>query len=579
MTGPSCRTALLACLAVLAGCAASEEAGRIIENTTAERTRQLDAVRAARRDGVIHEEHPWYGDVIPLSPSRDTERGRALPPDILARRYRISTGGPRGLGAVRATIERITGLPVRVRSTVPGPGGTVVSVSPGGSMTLDHDGPLPDLLDRVAARFDMAWHWDGASVRLDRFVTRTWRLAVPVQKAGLVSSVAVTTGAYQGSAEIDPWAALEAELAALVPEPARWSARRETGAVTVTAPPSVIAAVAPAIARIDRYYATRISLDIALLLVDAEAADDYSLGVDLNLAFGPGAFGLDIGNGTASANYALRDTPEERRRRALIRDRIDRVEGEIDKLQDDLDDPSNDQERRAEIRDGIDTLHSEIDGLLESLLSVGGSLTNLATGAASGLSILPRVSGAVNLRALSSDRRVVDSHYFTDVTQPGTVVPFVAGRERAYVSGRRVTQSGDSGLVTTEIETGKEDDGISMTVLARLLDAGRIHLTVTLNRNDIVRIASFGDSGSEVQLPEIDRRTVHKSVVLGTGETMVLAGYEKEEANRDDAGLGRPDIFGPGARRKGSVRRTRLIVLIRPTVLPPAAPGRARGRP
>ena len=446
-------------------------------------------------------------------------------------------------------------------------------------MTLDHDGPLPDLLDRVAARFDMAWHWDGASVRLDRFVTRTWRLAVPVQKAGLVSSVAVTTGAYQGSAEIDPWAALEAELAALVPEPARWSARRETGAVTVTAPPSVIAAVAPAIARIDRYYATRISLDIALLLVDAEAADDYSLGVDLNLAFGPGAFGLDIGNGTASANYALRDTPEERRRRALIRDRIDRVEGEIDKLQDDLDDPSNDQERRAEIRDGIDTLHSEIDGLLESLLSVGGSLTNLATGAASGLSILPRVSGAVNLRALSSDRRVVDSHYFTDVTQPGTVVPFVAGRERAYVSGRRVTQSGDSGLVTTEIETGKEDDGISMTVLARLLDAGRIHLTVTLNRNDIVRIASFGDSGSEVQLPEIDRRTVHKSVVLGTGETMVLAGYEKEEANRDDAGLGRPDIFGPGARRKGSVRRTRLIVLIRPTVLPPAAPGRARGRP
>ena len=100
MTGPSCRTALLACLGVLAGCAASEEAGRIIESTTAERTRQLEAVRAARRDGVIHEEHPYYGDVIPLSPSRDTERGRALPPDILARRYRISAR--RAAGSARS---------------------------------------------------------------------------------------------------------------------------------------------------------------------------------------------------------------------------------------------------------------------------------------------------------------------------------------------------------------------------------------------------------------------------------------------------------------------------------------------
>ena len=489
----------LALALTLSGCAATREAETIIAETSAERGRQIESDRTARDQGVIVETLPYHGTAIPMAPSRDAKRGRPLPPKVLAQHYRISTPSPRGIGDIRATIEAATGLPVRVRSTVPGPNGTVVRVPVGGAMRLDHDGPLPELLDRVAARFDMAWHWDGVTLRFDRFVTRTWRLPVPVQDTDFNTQISMPSGGFTGTSEQAPWDAIIGQATALAPPPARIAADRGLGTLTITAPPSVISAIAPVIAAFDRRFSTRIGIDMALLLVDAEASDDYALGLDLRLAYGNTAIAADLATGALTVTAA----------------------------------------------------------------------------AAPAVIPNPLAGTRVNLRALSRDRRVVDSHFFSDVTQPGVVVPFTAGETRAYIRSVTCEGTGDAGRACT-LEPGEVRQGVFVKLLARLIDAGRLHLTVTISRDRILNLDELRERPppGSIHLPETETRVVHKSVVLAPGETLVLAGYEKETAAREDHGTGRAAFFWLGGGRAGAVTRTRLIVLIRPTLLPPATAGR-----
>ena len=522
----------LALALTLSGCAASREADAIITETSAERARLIEHDKTARDHGVIVEDLPYHGAAIPVTPTRDAEQGRPLPPEVLARRYRISTPQPRGIGDIRATIEAATGLPVRVRRTLPGPDGTVIHVPVGGAMRLDHDGPLPELLDQVAARFDMAWHWDGVTLRFDRFVTRTWRLPVPVQDTNFNTEIAMPTGAFTGTSEQAPWDAIIGQVAALAPPPARIAADRGLGTLTITAPPSVISAVVPVMAAFDHRLSTRIGIDMALLLVDAEASDDYNLGLDLRLAFGNTAIAADFPAGAVTLTTP--DPPP------LIQDPFAAVP-----------DP---------LAPGSDTL------ILDPLALIPDPFAIIPT---------PLAGTRVNLRALSRDRRVVDSHFFSDVTQPGVVVPFTAGETRTYIRSVTCEGTGDTGRACT-LEPGEVRQGVFVKLLMRLIDAGRLHLTVTISRDRILNLDELRarPAPGTIHLPETETRVVHKSVVLAPGETLVLAGYEKETAARDDRGTGRPAFFWLGGGRAGAVTRTRLIVLIRPTLLPPATAGR-----
>ncbi|MBD1204834.1 MAG: secretion protein, partial [Rhodobacteraceae bacterium] len=71
-----------------------------------------------------------------------------------------------------------------------------------------------------------------------------------------------------------------------------------------------------------------------------------------------------------------------------------------------------------------------------------------------------------------------------------------------------------------------------------------------------------------VQLPTIDQRAIQNDSVLTPGETLVLSGYEQEVATRSNSGTGAARFLGLGGSAKGSTRKIRMIVLVRPTIMP-----------
>jgi type II secretory pathway component GspD/PulD (secretin) len=216
----------------------------------------------------------------------------------------------------------------------------------------------------------------------------------------------------------------------------------------------------------------------------------------------------------------------------------------------------------AEKSDNIET-NLSLSGTDGSFTGVAGALTG------NGVATLSRGDVTVNFRALAKDASVVDYRMGSTVAQSGVVSPIVLTRAQNYVSKTTTTTS--DGTTSTSIETATVDTGVSIHALPRLIDNRRIQLSLTIFQNDLTNLQTFNAGTSTVQLPTIDQRALQNDSVLTPGETLVLSGYEQEVASRSNAGTGAARFLGLGGSAKGSTRKIRMIVLVRPTLMPVGA--------
>ena len=212
---------LLAGVWLLPGC---DAAIRADVNTGLEEGQRLTAAQrsrlaAAQRGEVIVEEAAYFGAQVEVK--RGSRQGRALPRRLEgARGLRLSLAGQADVEIIAAAITTATGIPVNIRTRYNLSAG-VIDVPIGTRMAARHEGPLSVFLDRLAARMDVAWSYDGTVITINRMVWRSWRVPLP---AGITT---VTDGtSVEGGIEIsttrsfDPWAELAARLAPLTPPPA-----------------------------------------------------------------------------------------------------------------------------------------------------------------------------------------------------------------------------------------------------------------------------------------------------------------------------------------------------------------------
>ena len=269
---------LLAALWLLPGCDAAiradvnsglEEGQRL---TAAQRSR----LAAAQRGEVIVEEAAYFGAQVEVK--RGSRQGRALPRRLEgARGLRLSLAGQADVKIIATAITTATGIPVNIRTRYNLSGG-VIDVPIGTRMAVRHEGPLSAFLDRLAARMDVAWSYDGTVITINRMVWRTWRIPLP---AG-ITEVKDDTKA-KGGIEInttrssDPWAELAARLAPLTPRPAQVILAPEAGRVSVFGPPSVQVRAAKILDDVQATASQRIAMEVAVYFVKSDKADEFSL--------------------------------------------------------------------------------------------------------------------------------------------------------------------------------------------------------------------------------------------------------------------------------------------------------------
>jgi type II secretory pathway component GspD/PulD (secretin) len=116
-----------------------------------------------------------------------------------------------------------------------------------------------------------------------------------------------------------------------------------------------------------------------------------------------------------------------------------------------------------------------------------------------------------------------------------------------------------------------------MDVLPRILDHGRILMFFNLTLSDLLSLdpVNFSSGGSEekegnssyIQNPVIETRGFTQEVAMKSGETLILAGYERVEDKTDKQGVGKPDNMLTGGSSSADRDRTVLVIMLTPVVL------------
>lgn len=243
--------------------------------TAAQRAR----LKAQQAGEVIREDRPFYGSAVPVK--RGSQRGKPLPAQLEgARGFSISLQGRSDVQTIAAAITAASDIPVNIRTRYVLPEGDVVEVPIGGRMTASFEGSLSAFLDRLSARMDIGWHYNGTVITLDRMVRRTWRIALPFGQTEMASAVSPDGGASVNvTRRLNGWEDLKLRLDPLAPPPARVTLAPETGRVTVFGPPSVIATAGAVLEDVAATAAMRIGLDVAVYFLDSEKADSFGIGL------------------------------------------------------------------------------------------------------------------------------------------------------------------------------------------------------------------------------------------------------------------------------------------------------------
>jgi len=205
-------------------------------------------------------------------------------------------------------------------------------------------------------------------------------------------------------------------------------------------------------------------------------------------------------------------------------------------------------------------------GISTELLSQGTNGANSAT-----ISLLnpdSRFDGSeVLLEALSEQGEVSIEQSANLVTLNGRPAPIQVTEDTAYVPSVTALQVPDAGA-TTSFQGATITTGFAMrlTPLVRSDDDVIVQLELNLSNLRNLRRISPG-LGLTAEQPEVDRRQIAPQVLLRSGATMVLSGFEQTRSSGKQRGIGSPKFQALGGGSQSDSRRTTMVVLITPVVI------------
>lgn len=585
---------LAAALALLQGCwVRKADVDEAVDATGRRIGESLDRSTAQRPVVTVRPGHWLAGREIPLDQPSAPE---------LQQRVRLAAAAPASLREIAQRIAQVTRIPVtlepdlapstasaggRVKAVpapaapslpplppIPGPGGgpALPDLPPpaGGGpdlgfmasldddagepgtirWTYRHDGPLSDLLDRIATRFGIAWEYKGGRITLSRFQTRTFILHLPADvrtveaevggKAmgqaqnlqGITGGATGSFGALNGAgggfpggggmggatgggggapltggdgvnqsvtteARLETWKEIESALPRLLSPVGHFAVAPSSGEITVTDTPAGVKRVGDYVDRKNADLTRQVAVQVDVLAIDDKDGDDFE--INWKMIFDNGELGL------ALVNPAM----------------------------------------------------------------VQGPATNLAMQILRPTSDFKGTSVLIKAMASQLRSRLVTTTVAT--TLNNHPAPVQVTRTDGYLrSIQSNVATGVGNVVQTSLVPGQITTGLIMTLTPRFLDHDRLMLTYNI---DLSRLLPFttasvgsGDNAASIQIPNFERRAFMQAVAVKAGDTLVLSGFEQAD---DEAQLDAPihpenTLFGS---RQMKRNRSRLVILLTPVIV------------
>lgn len=541
---------------VLAGCAPGM-VGPInsdVENEHAKTAKIMDLARQAKPAEV--RKTPSIERVSGLwLPSRKLAASEIKAPlnEALARRITIN----RTFSSIQEVAERIatlTGVPVVVSSEalapvttgVPGmigapsvptplpmPGGMPTQGFPGmpgmpgmpgdSSVSLIYNGSLAGFLDAASARYGVYWEWNNNGVRFFRTATKTFQLTALPGDTTLSAKISNQSGGSSGSSGatssggssasssqeagvsfsgLSVWKGIEDAIKTMLTTSGKLTVTAATGTVTVTDTPQVLQQVEKFIDQQNASLGRQVVVNVRVLAVDLSNSDNY--GINWNVVYNSLSqnFGWTLNNAFA---------PEV----------------------------------------GASSLALKILG---------------TAGAATNSNIKSWAGSEAMIDALSKQGRVSQITSASVTTLNNQPAPIQVGRQTSYLASSTTTIGTAGAPSTTTLQPGLITTGFSMNLVPHMLDGGRLLLQYAVDLSSLLNLATVTSGGSSIQTPEIETRNFLQRVMLNSGDTLVVTGFEQSSMSANMQGVGDASNTALGGGVKGSKNKTVLVILIQPVI-------------
>jgi type IVB pilus formation R64 PilN family outer membrane protein len=524
-----------------------EQMGRNSRVVTEESTPKLPLSLVKRDTGV------W----LPVRKVRDGEGEPAA--NVLGKRQIAINREFRSTQEVAERITQLTGIPVIVipdaainAGSLPGATSTPTSSGAGAlgaggqagmpplpppipgspaasaaipSVSLSYSGTLAGFLDVVVARFGVAWEWQGDRIRVYRYLTKTMTLtALPGDtttnntisnqsgsssggggSANSTSSSAASSSQQTGVAfsGLSVWRAIDDAIKSMLSPAGKAIITAATGTVTVTDTPQIVAQVERYIDELNVTLGRQVVVNVRVLSVELDNADQYGINWDAVFTSLAGNFGFTFKNAFA-----------------------------------------------------VDAAASN---LALKVLGTAGSATP------SSPSMKAWSGSSAIISALSTQGHVSQVTSATIPTLNNQPAPLQVGKQTSYLAASTTTVTQGAGSTTT-LQPGLITTGFSMNLVPHILDKNKLLLQYTINISSLTGSETVTSGGAAIQTPKIDTRDFLQRVMLNSGDTMVMAGFEQTSLSATTQGMGHPQNVMLGGGVNGSRTRSVLVILIQPVI-------------
>jgi len=206
--------------------------------------------------------------------------------------------------------------------------------------------------------------------------------------------------------------------------------------------------------------------------------------------------------------------------------------------------------------------------------SIGLSLTNAFSGAASdalngGVSILDGKGAGTKafIKALSEQANVSVMTEASSMTTNLSAVPIQVALQQDYASNVTTENTANVGS-SSSITKSTITTGFNMTVLPFLMPKSpKMQLQFAINMSDDPTMRTFTSEKTSVELMKTRLKTFTQRVIMQSGQTLVLSGYQSLNNTANRQGVGSFRFFGLGGGANGENNKTMLVILITPVIL------------
>lgn len=175
------------------------------------------------------------------------------------------------------------------------------------------------------------------------------------------------------------------------------------------------------------------------------------------------------------------------------------------------------------------------------------------------------------INMLSEYNNTVTSREFSVNTQNGQVIPFQIIDKIKYLEKLTVGSSEEDGETSEkgEMEISEVVPGFSMNLLPRITSKNDVSLQVLMNVNTLSKMKDFvsDDGKSQATFPEEAQQQFSQAVTVGSGQTVMLTGFEQNLNESKVSSLGSESMWAAGGTKSGGKKTKMTIVLITPYIM------------